>query len=125
MNQNNNTVVQKIRAQYTEREHTDLDTLRALHAKVKRPALIFALVFGIIGALVLGCGMSFALDAIEPGTYLGITVGETMMLPGVIIGVAGLLMVCVNYPIYKKILHARKKKYAARVLELSEKLMNR
>ena len=35
-------LVQKIRTQYTEKQHTELDTLKALDAKVKRPANVFA-----------------------------------------------------------------------------------
>ena len=31
-------LVQKIRTQYTEKQHTELDALKALDAKVKRPA---------------------------------------------------------------------------------------
>ena len=35
-------LVQKIRTQYTEKEHTQLDALKELDAKVKRPANVFA-----------------------------------------------------------------------------------
>ena len=45
------------------------------------------------------------------------------MIPGIAVGVVGMVMAIVNYPIYKKILNARKKKYAPKILELSEKLM--
>ena len=58
MNQNDqNFLVQKIRTQYVEREHTSLDELKALDAKVRRPANVFAYVFGSIGAIVMGSGM--------------------------------------------------------------------
>ena len=46
------------------------------------------------------------------------------MIPGVVIGVAGLGMALSTYPIYKKILNSRKKKYAGEILALSEKIMN-
>ena len=35
-------LVQKIRTQYTEKQHTELDELKVLDAKVKRPANTFA-----------------------------------------------------------------------------------
>ena len=35
-------LVQKIRTQYTEKEHSRLDALKALDSKVRRPANIFA-----------------------------------------------------------------------------------
>ena len=55
------------------------------------------------------------------GAMLGIT---STMIPGIAIGVVGMIMALVNYPIYKGILNARKKKYGAEILKLSEKIMN-
>lgn len=115
-------LVEKIRSQYTEKEHTELDSLRALDAKVKRPANVFAYVFGVIGSLIMGAGMSLTMDVIEPGTYFGITIPENMMLYGIIIGVVGIILVSVNYPLYKKFLASRKKKYAPAIIELSKKI---
>ncbi|MBQ9134588.1 MAG: hypothetical protein IJX66_00680 [Lachnospiraceae bacterium] len=124
MNKNDQEfLVQKIRTQYTEKEHTQLDELKALDKKVKKPANIFAYTFGTIGSLVLGTGMSFAMNVIEPGTYLGITIGENMMVPGIIIGLVGILMVSINYPVYKKLLSSRRSKYANDVIALSDKIM--
>lgn len=125
MNKNDQEfLVQKIRTQYTEKEHTQLDELKALDAKVKRPAIRFAYIFGIIGALVLGTGMSFAMNVIESGTYFGfITIGESMMIPGIIIGLIGIFMVSINYPIYKRRLASRKKKFANKIIELSDNIM--
>ena len=116
-------LVQKIRTQYTEKENTQLDELKALDKKVKKPANVFAYTFGTIGALVLGSGMSLAMNVIDPGTYYGITIGENMMLPGIIIGLAGIAMVSVNYPIYKGILNSRRNKYADKIIALSDQIM--
>lgn len=118
-------LVQKIRTQYTEKENTQLDELRALDKKVKKPANVFAYVFGTIGALVMGTGMCLSMDVIEAGTYFGITVGENMMVPGIVIGLIGIFMVVINYPIYNKILASRRNKYAKQVIELSDKIMKK
>ena len=124
MNKNDQEfLVQKIRTQYTEKEHTQLDELKALDKKVKKPANIFAYTFGTIGALVLGTGMSFAMNVIEPGTYFGITISENMMVPGIIVGLIGILMVSINYPVYKKLLGSRRNKYANDIIALSDKIM--
>ena len=112
-------LVQTIRAQYTEREHTQLDALRELDAKVKNPVNVFAWVFGCIGAIVMGSGMSLVMTDI--GTVLGI---EHTMLPGIVIGVVGMLMALSTYPIYHKMLGRRKKKYAPEILKLSEQIMS-
>lgn len=121
MNRNDQEfLVQKIRAQYIEKEHTQIDSLKELDAKVKRPANVFAYIFGIISAIIMGCGMSLVM------TDIGDTLGmSNTMVPGVIIGVIGMLMAIVNYPIYKGILNGRKNKYAKEILALSEKLMNK
>ena len=119
MNKNDQEfLVQKIRTQYTEKEHTQLDALKELDAKVKRPANVFAYIFGTISAIIMGCGMSLVMTDI--GAQLGMT--ETM-IPGIAIGIVGLVLAIINYPIYKGILASRKKKYADKIIVLSEKLM--
>ena len=119
MNKNDQEfLVQKIRSQYTEKESTELDALRELDAKVKRPANVFAYVFGSISAIIMGCGMSLVM------TDIGATVGiSDPMLPGIIIGIAGMFMAIINYPIYKRILGARRKKFADKIIAISDKIM--
>ena len=112
-------MVQKIRTQYTERENTQLDELKALDKKAKKPANVFAVVFGSISAVVMGSGMSLVMTDI--GSIIGI---ESPMFPGIIIGVVGLVMALLTYPMYKKILNSRKKKYASEIIKLSDNIMN-
>lgn len=117
-NNSQNFIVEKIRTQYMEKESTELDALRELDAKVKRPANVFAYVFGSISAIIMGSGMSLVM------TDIGETLGmANAMIPGIIIGVIGMLMVIINYPIYKKFLGSRRKKYADKIITLSNKIM--
>jgi hypothetical protein len=120
MNRNDQEfIVQKIRTQYTQKESTELDALKALDNKVKRPANAFAYLFGSIGAIIMGAGMSLVM------TDIGATVGiAEPMVPGIVIGVVGMLLVIINYPIYKGILGGRRKKYAQKIIALSDKLMS-
>lgn len=120
MNKNDQEfLVQKIRTQYTEKENTKLDELKELDSRVKRPANIFAYLFGTVSAIVMGAGMSLVM------TDIGSTVGlKDPMAPGIAIGVAGMAMAIANYPLHKKILGSRRKKYASQIIELSDKLMN-
>lgn len=111
-------LVQKIRTQYTEVKHTELDELKALDAKVKKPANIFAYTYGSVSAIVMGAGMSLVMT--EIGGIIGLA---NAMVPGIAIGIVGMGMALSTYPIYKKMLNARKKKYASKILELSEKIM--
>ena len=120
MNKNDqHFMAQKIRANYMEKQSTELDELRALDAKVKRPANVFAYIWGSISALIMGAGMSLVM------TDIGATIGiASALVPGIAIGVVGLGMVLLTYPMYKGILNSRKKKYSAEILELSDKIIN-
>lgn len=110
-------LVQKIRTQYTQNTHTELEELKALDRKVKRPANIFAYTFGTLAALVMGSGMSLIM------TDLAETLGlAAPMVPGLILGIAGMAMAIVNYPIYRRILTARRKKYADAIIALSDRI---
>ena len=64
-------IVEKIRSQYTEAEHTELDALKSLDAKVKKPAKVFGYTYGSISAIVMGAGMSLVMTDI--GTKIGLT----------------------------------------------------
>ena len=121
MNRNDQQfMAQKIRAQYMEQTPSELDALRELDAKVKRPANVFAYTFGSISAIIMGAGMSLVMTDI--GAAIGIT---SALIPGIAIGVVGLGMALLTYPMYKGILNARKKKYGAEILRLSDKIMNK
>lgn len=111
-------MVEKIRSQYTQSQHTELDELKALDAKVKKPANVFAYTYGSISAIIMGAGMSLVMTDI--GAILGLT---KTLIPGIAVGIVGLLMGCTTYPIYKKILASRKAKYADRIVELSDRIM--
>ncbi len=91
----------------------DISKLKALDKKVTLPPFVFAMCFGVIGSLVFGFGMCLAMKVIFD-----------LFIHGVIIGILGIFMVSINYPIYKKMLNRRKNKYAKQILELSESILN-
>lgn len=110
-------LVQKIRTQYTERQHTELDELKALDKKVKLPPTVFGYVFGSIAALIMGSGMSLVM------TDLSETLGiASPMVPGIAIGLVGMVMTLANFPIYKAMLTSRRKKFADEIIRLSDKI---
>ena len=111
-------IAQKIRAEYTQMEDTALDELKALDARVKRPANVFGYVYGSIGAIIMGSGMSMVM------TDIGAMIGLRDAIPvGIAVGLVGIVMVLSTYPIYKKILASRKSQHAAQILALSERAM--
>lgn len=113
MSQSEKQIVESIRAHYTARDVSKLDELRALHKAIRRPANIFAYVFGILGALILGTGMCLAMPEVIEG----------YMIIGIAVGIVGIIMVSVNYPIYKAILTRRKNRYSALIFDLSDEIL--
>lgn len=104
----------KLQEEYSEKVPGDVDKLKKLDEKVKLPANVFAYTFGIIGALVLGVGMCLAMKVI----------GDMFAL-GIVVGIAGIAMVSVNYFIYKAILKSRRNKYAGEVISLSNNIIGK
>lgn len=110
----------KIYAQQLANEYTPKDTskvikLRKLDKKAKQGANIFAYSFGIFSALVFGIGMCLSMKIIGNGS-------TALTVLGIIIGIIGIALVSVNYPIYKKLLEKGKKRYAFEIVELAKEI---
>lgn len=110
----------KIYAEHLANEYAPKDTskvvaLRKLDAKAKRPATITAYTVGIISALLLGVGMCLCMNVIGSGS-------NGMFVLGIIVGVAGIAGVAVNYPLYKKLLADGKQKYAFEIIQLAKEI---
>ena len=110
----------KIYAEQLANEYAPKDTskvvaLRKLDAKAKLPANICTYTLGVIAALIFGTGMCLSMGQIGGGT-----VGSVVL--GIILGVAGMIGMGVNYPIYKKLLAQGKQKYAYEILELAKEI---
>ena len=111
-----------IRKKYVIPEQTEdkVAQLRRLDTAVTQKATSVSLVFGVIGALILGMGMSFAMT--DLGTMIGFTEG-TAMLVGILIGIVGIVLVCVAYPIYNSIIKKEREKIAPEIIRLTDELM--
>ena len=113
-----NKEVMDIRKKYLSHEETPIEKLRQLDKNVKKPANVFALVFGSISAIIMGAGMSLVM------TDIGQTLGISNTMPiGIIIGIIGMLLAIVNYPMYKSTISKRRKKYADEIIALSDSIM--
>ena len=108
--------IEKIINKYeiSNNEESNLEKLKKLHKKAKNGAIIFAYIFGTMGALIMGFGMCVAMEVIF----------SNLMWMGIIVGVVGILISLINYPIYKKMIKNGKRKYSNQILELSKTLLN-
>lgn len=104
--------IKEIRSKYVPREENKLEQLQRLDESVTRKATTCSLALGIIGALVLGLGMSCCM--VFPSGWF---------VPGLAIGLAGMVMVALAYPVYNRILRRERERIAPQVLRLTDELM--
>lgn len=114
--------IKAIRKKYVTPEKVEdkMAQLRRLDAAVTQKATVVSLVFGIIGALILGMGMSLAMTDI--GKTIGLF-GINALLVGSLIGIVGMVLVGVAYPLYNRILKKERERIAPEIIRLTNELM--
>ena len=112
--------IKAIREKYESPKESEdkMMQLRRLDASVTQKATTVSLVFGIIGALVMGIGMSLVMTDI--GKMLGTA---PAMILGICVGIVGMILVCSAYPMYNCILKKEREKIASEIIRLSDELM--
>lgn len=110
--------IKAIRKKYEAPEENKMEQLRRLDASATQKATVRSMTVGIIGALIMGLGMSISM------TDIGAVFGSFLsMLVGIVIGVLGIVLVCLAYPTYHRTLKAERERIAPEVLRLSDDLM--
>lgn len=109
--------IQAIRKKYLPKEEDKMEKLRHLHSIPTRKAQAASIAMGITGTLVLGTGMSLCM------TELGAALGQLAMVIGILVGVLGLTMVALAYPLYNSVLRKERQRIAPEILRLSEELL--
>lgn len=114
--------LKRIRDKYTAPTEAEdkMARLRRLDASVTNTAQAVALLFGVIGTLILGFGMSLIMT--ELAEALGIS-GDAAMMIGITVGVAGGILASLAYPLYNAIVKAKRKKLASEIIRLTDELM--
>jgi F0F1-type ATP synthase assembly protein I len=109
--------VEAIRKKYIPKEEDKMEQLRKLHAIPTQKAQAASLAVGIIGALIMGTGMSFAM------TDIGAALGSLAMVIGIAIGIVGMVLVALAYPLYNRVLKKQREKIAPEILRLTDELL--
>lgn len=105
------TELENIRKKYLPQEESKMDRLRRLDESVTRPGTMISIIVGIVGTLIMGFGMCLCLEWSE-------------FIPGVIIGVVGMVILAAAYPIYSKITQKQREKIAPEILRLTDEIEN-
>ena len=109
--------VEAIRQKYLPKEEDKMDKLRQLHAIPTRKAQCVSLTVGILGALIMGTGMSLIL------TELGAALGSLAMILGIVVGLTGMVLVALAYPVYHRTKKREREKIAPEILRLTDELL--
>ena len=106
--------IKRIREKYAPptQEEDKMELLRKLDASVTKPGTIVSLIVGIISALIFGVGMCCTM-----------VWADTLFIPGIFIGIFGMVGIIVTYPIYNRITKKQREKLAPEIIRLSDELM--
>ena len=114
--------LKRIREKYTPSTEAEdkMERLRKLDAGVTQKAQVVALIFGIIGALILGIGMSLCMSDFAEilGSYR-----DMAMVIGIPVGLIGGALAALAYPMYNLIVRRERKKIAPEIIRLTDELM--
>ena len=109
--------IEAIRKKYLPKEEDKMEQLRRLHSIPTQKAQAASIAIGVLGALILGTGMSLCM------TELGAAMGHLAMVIGILVGVLGLIMVALAYPLYNWVLRKERRRIAPEILRLSDELL--
>lgn len=103
--------VEKIRRKYIAKEDDKLTLLKKLDASVTKKGIMAGITIGVIGMLVFGGGLSCCM-----------LFGDTLLLQGILLGIAGIVIMLMAYPMYNKITAKERERIAPEILALAEEL---
>ena len=106
--------IKKIRAKYAPPAEIEdkMAQLRRLDASVTQKGTTVALIVGVISALILGVGMCCCM-----------VWADTLFVPGIIIGIVGIIGVALAYPLYNRITRKERERIAPEIIRLTDELM--
>ncbi|MBQ8906003.1 MAG: hypothetical protein IJY85_06510 [Ruminococcus sp.] len=104
--------LKRIRNKYLPKEENKMELLRRMDAQVTQKATMHAIIVGVIGALVLGMGMSCCL-----------VWADSVFVLGIVVGMIGMGVLALAYPIYSRTIKKERERITPEVLRLTEDLM--
>lgn len=103
--------IKNIRKKYVEEEDA-MERLRRLDGSVYKKGTSASIAVGVVGTLLLGVGMSCAM--VWQGFWF---------IPGIIIGVIGMAVIALAYPLYQRVIKKERKKIAPEIIRLTDELI--
>lgn len=108
-----NDEVKKIRERYLPTEESKMDKLRRLDKSTTQKGLACSLMLGIVSSLILSIGMCCR-----------ILWDNSLLIPGVIIGLVGIAGVSIAYPLNSYLNKKERERLSPVILNLTNELLN-
>lgn len=115
LDDNQRRVISSIKSQYDvnlETPPSAYEEIVRLDKRVKNIAMAFSISIGVIGALIFGLGLAMVLE-------------WEIYIWGILVSLLGSVPCALAAPVHIFLIKKGKKKYGKRILELSEKLLNK
>ena len=94
----------------TEQENK-MDRIRQLDRQASQKAMTTALCLGISGMMILGIGMCLCM-----------VLQDFWMVPGIVIGMIGIVIAAIAYPMYRRVEMREHDRVAAEILKLANEV---
>lgn len=104
--------LKRIRQKYVPKEEDKMELLRRLDRSVYEKGTMVSIIVGVVGSLILGVGMCCCI------VWQGI-----WFIPGILVGLIGIAVVAVAYPIYNHIIKKEREKIAPEIIRLTDELL--
>lgn len=101
--------LENIRKKYLPQKETKMEKLHRLDKSAERFGTIISIIAGVIGTLIMGFGMCLCLE-------------WSQFIAGIIIGIAGMIILMSAYPIFKFVTKKQREKIAPEILRLTEEI---
>lgn len=103
--------IKTIKEKYLPKTQSDnkFELLKELDKNTEKPGKILAVALSIVGTLIFGLGMSLVLV-------------WNHLLMGSAVGITGIAVICIAYPVYKGVTKRRRRKAAPEILKLTNEL---
>ncbi len=109
--------LKRIRSKYLDESEAEdkMARVRRLDANVTKKGTVWSLIVGIVGALIMGTGMCLAMEVLGGGTLF--------MILGIVVGLVGMGIAAIAYPLYKRITERERRRVAPEILRLTSELI--
>ncbi len=104
--------IKRIRSKYEAPQEDKMAYLRRLDESAGKKGTMMSIVLGVVGTLILGLGMCCVL-----------VWQNAWFIPGIVIGVVGLTVLSLAYPVYQQVTKKEREKIAPEILRLTEELL--